>query len=188
MVAVLIRRPAARAVAADQAVGQEHASLWVVGLHDVALGDMATLAAQLVDALGVAAVFLAVGRVVAVEVDAEALEIRKMAALHLFDHRLGLLPPRLGAEHDGGAVGVVGAQVDAVVPAQALEARPDVRLDALEDVPQVQWAVGVGQGAGDEHPGAQEGGDSRAGHSRGGRWRGAAFHGSASSTRRRLDR
>ena len=56
----------------------------------------------------------------------------------------------LGAQHDGRAVGVVGAHVVAAVTAHPLEPRPDVGLDVFDQVPEVNGAVGVGEGAGDQ--------------------------------------
>ena len=55
-----------------------------------------------------------------------------------------------GADHDRRAVGVVGADVDAAVPLQLLEADPDVGLQVLDQVADVDRAIGIGQGAGDE--------------------------------------
>ena len=56
----------------------------------------------------------------------------------------------LGEQHGAGAVGVIGADVEALVATQLLEAHPDVGLDVLQQVPQVNWAVDVRQGAGDQ--------------------------------------
>ena len=55
-----------------------------------------------------------------------------------------------GAQHDRRAVLVVGADVMHFVAAHALEAYPDVGLDVLDQVAEMDRAVGVGQGAGDE--------------------------------------
>jgi len=63
-----------------------------------------------------------------------------------------------GAQHDGRAVLVVGAHVVDLVAAHALEAHPDVGLDVLHQMAQVDGAVGVGQGAGDEDAAAGGGG------------------------------
>jgi hypothetical protein len=52
-----------------------------------------------------------------------------------------------GADHDRRAVRVVGADVDAAVPAQLLEPHPDVGLDVLDQVADVDVPVGVGQRA-----------------------------------------
>ena len=86
-----------------------------------------------------------------VEADAEAGEVALRArrctrAISC----LGLDALCLRAQHDRRAVGVVGADVDAVVAAQLLEADPDVGLDVLDHVAEVDRAVGVGQRAGDE--------------------------------------
>ena len=59
-------------------------------------------------------------------------------------------PLGLGLEHDGGAVGVVGADEVHLVPLHALEAHPDVGLDVLHDVADVERAVGVRQRGGEE--------------------------------------
>ena len=54
----------------------------------------------------------------------------------------------LRREHDRGAVGVVSADVGAIVAARFLEAHPYVGLHLFQQVAQVQGAVGVGQCAG----------------------------------------
>ena len=56
----------------------------------------------------------------------------------------------LGRDHDRRAVGVVGADEVHLVPLQALEPHPGVGLDIFHDVADVERAVGVGQGGGDE--------------------------------------
>jgi hypothetical protein len=56
----------------------------------------------------------------------------------------------LGRDHDGRAVGVVGADEVHRVAQQPLRAHPDVGLDVFHDVADVEVAVGVGQGGGDE--------------------------------------
>ena len=52
---------------------------------------------------------------------------------------------------DRRAVRVVGTHVDAAVADQLLEPHPDVGLDVLEQIPDVDVAVGVGQGGSDEN-------------------------------------
>ena len=53
-------------------------------------------------------------------------------------------------EHDCGAVSVVGTHINTVVPTEFLKADPDIGLDIFDQVPQMDGAVGVGQGTGDE--------------------------------------
>jgi hypothetical protein len=62
----------------------------------------------------------------------------------------GVLPGLVGGDHDRRAVRVVGADEVHLVAAHALEAHPDVGLDVLHDVADVERAVGVRQGGGDE--------------------------------------
>jgi len=56
----------------------------------------------------------------------------------------------LGTQHDRRAVRVVGTDVPALVAGHLLEAHPDVGLDVFDQVAEVDGAVGVGQGGGDE--------------------------------------
>ena len=149
-VAVLVGGAAARAGALDVAVRQEHPGLLVVGLGDLAPGDMAGLVERLEDQLGVVAVFRRVRRVVVVEADAEGREALPPLGPHPGDQLLGADALGPGLQHDRGAVRVVGADVEALVAAQALEAHPDVGLHHLGHPAEVGGAVGIGQGAGDE--------------------------------------
>ncbi len=56
----------------------------------------------------------------------------------------------LGGDHDGRAVCVVCAHEIDLVALHSLETHPDVGLDVLHDVADVEVAVGVGQCGGDE--------------------------------------
>ncbi len=85
-----------------------------------------------------------------IELDVEALEVFDVRALHVGDHLLFGAALGAGAERDGGAVGVVGAEVDALVAAHALRPREDVGHDVLDQVADVDVPVGVRQRARDE--------------------------------------
>ena len=88
---------------------------------------------------------------VVVELDVEAGEILDVGFPHLGDQFLladFLLP---GADHDRRAVRVVGADINAAPPAKFLEANPNIGLQILHEVAQVDVAVGVRQGIGDEN-------------------------------------
>ena len=63
---------------------------------------------------------------------------------------LGGDPLLLGTQHDRRTVGVVGADIDALVAAHTLEPRPDVGLDVFYQMAQVDGTIGVRQGAGDQ--------------------------------------
>ena len=91
------------------------------------------------------------GGVVVVEADQEAGGILFVLVLDLGNLLLGRDPELLRGQHDGGAVGIVGADIGAAVPPGLLEPDPDIGLHHLQQMPQVQGAVGVGQGTGDQN-------------------------------------
>ena len=110
----------------------------------------AGIAQRGVDALAVDSVLFRMGRMVIVERDAETGEIRLMLFADLADQLLRRNAFLLGTQHDRGAVGVVGADVMTFVAATFLEAHPDIGLDILQQMAQVDRAVGIRQSAGDE--------------------------------------
>ena len=59
------------------------------------------------------------------------------------DQLLGRDALGLGLEHDGRAVRVVGADVIALVAAKLLKPHPDVGLYGLENVAEMERAIGV---------------------------------------------
>ena len=52
--------------------------------------------------------------------------------------------------HDRRAVRVVGTDVNAAIAPQLLESNPNVGLDVLDQMTNVNWSVGVRQGAGNQ--------------------------------------
>ena len=101
--------------------------------------------------LGKQAVLVRVGGVIVVETNPETGEVRLVLAGRGGDQGLGRDALLAGAQHDGGAMGVIGAHVAAVMAAQFLESDPDVRLDVLHQVANMDRPVGIGQGAGDQN-------------------------------------
>ena len=87
---------------------------------------------------------------VVVEGDAEGGEVAQVFAMHAIDELLGRQAFLLGAQHDRRAVGIVRTHVMHRMAAHALEAHPDVGLDVAHEVAEVDVAIGVGQGVGDE--------------------------------------
>ena len=87
---------------------------------------------------------------IVVEADAEAGEVALVVRLHIGDLLLGADAVLFGLEHDGRAVGVVGADIVGLVAAGALEAHPDIGLNVFDEMAEVDRAIGVGQGAGNE--------------------------------------
>ena len=91
------------------------------------------------------------GAVVIIEADLEGGEVALVLGFHLLNLLLRRDAFLFRLEHDGGAVGVIGAYVQALLAAQLLKAYPDVGLDVLQKVAQMDRAIGVGQGAGDQY-------------------------------------
>ncbi len=91
------------------------------------------------------------GAVVIVEVDLEIGEIPLVVRFHLGDLLFRGDAVFLGLEHDGGAVGIVSADIGALLATQFLEANPDVGLDVFQQMAQMNGAIGVGKGTGDQY-------------------------------------
>jgi hypothetical protein len=110
-------------------------------------------------------VFNRVGGAPVVKTDVKAVQVG-FAARRDVGHKLLRRFARLfSGDHDGRAVGVVGADKIHLVALHALEPNPNIGLDVLHDVADVELAVGVGQGGGDKQ--------AALGHSKGfeGGWR-----------------
>jgi hypothetical protein len=112
--------------------------------------DEAGIAHTAVHILGQALVLGRMRGVKLREADVEAGIVALMFGLHTGDQRLGRDAFALGPQHDGGAVGVIGADIHAVLALELLEAHPDVGLHGFHHMAQVNGAVGIGQRAGDE--------------------------------------
>ena len=87
---------------------------------------------------------------VVVVADVEALEILGVLGAQPIDQRFRRHALLFGQQHGGRAVRIVGADIDALVATHALKTHPDVRLDVLEQMAEMNGPVGVGQGAGDK--------------------------------------
>ncbi len=144
-VAVLFGCRALGAGASDKPVGEEGAFDGVEELSDLLFVNQVGIAECLPDLGTLRPVFIAVGTAVVVEFDIEAGEVTDMSRLHFVD-QLGFAATFLSStNHDRRAVCVVGTQVDAAVASEFLEADPDVGLDVLDQVADVDVPVGVGQ-------------------------------------------
>ncbi|MOA51021.1 hypothetical protein D3C78_1741130 [compost metagenome] len=95
-------------------------------------------------------VLFPVGVVPVVELDVKAVEVGLAAGSDVGHELLGRDAGLFGGNHDGRAVGVVGAHEVHVMAVHSLKTDPDVGLDVLHDVADVKVAVGVGQGSGCE--------------------------------------
>jgi hypothetical protein len=100
--------------------------------------------------VGEVTVFGAVRRMKLIVADEEALIGRAVLLGDAGDQRLGRQPLGLRLDHDRRAVRVFSTHVETVVTLHPLKSNPNIGLNGLDDVTEVQRAVGVGQGAGDE--------------------------------------
>ena len=91
------------------------------------------------------------GGVIIVKADAKTGKIRLMFGGYLGNHLLRGDPQLLGLEHDRGAMGIIGTdKMDGVAP-QPLVAHPDISLNVFEHVPEVNRAVCIRQGTGNQN-------------------------------------
>jgi hypothetical protein len=140
------------ALALDEAVGQEHVLLGVEELLDGAHLDQAVGLQVAVDLARPARGFRARRCCASCQSDVKAVQVLLAAGGDVGHELLRRLAGLFGGNHDGRAVGVVGADEVHRVALHALEPHPDVGLDVFHDVADVEVAVGVGQGGGDEEP------------------------------------
>ena len=85
-----------------------------------------------------------------VEGHLEAGEVGQVGLPHRRDQVLLATALGPGPDHDRRAVGVIGAEIDHLVAAELLKPYEDIRLDVLDEVPEMDMPVGVGERRGDE--------------------------------------
>ncbi len=149
-VAVLVLRAAHRALALDVAVRQEHLLHRIEELLDRARVDEARGLELAVDVLRQLDVLGRVGRMPVVEADEKAVKVLRPRRGDAGDELLRRDALALRLQHDRRAVRVVRADEMHLVSLHPLEAHPHVGLDVLHDVADVERAVRVRQGRGDE--------------------------------------
>src|SRR5690606_32265460 len=150
VVAVLVGCRAVRADALDVPVRQEHRLDRIVELLDRAPLDVPVGFQGSVEALRQLAVLGRMGGVVPVEVHPEIGKIPLLAGLGGLDELLGRDPGLFRGQHDRRAVGIVGADEVHLASGHAPRPDPDVGLDVADQMADVEVAVAVGQGAGDD--------------------------------------
>ncbi|VVM91438.1 hypothetical protein PS647_02842 [Pseudomonas fluorescens] len=150
VVAVLVFGAAFRAGALDEAVGQEHFLFRVEVLGDRTRGDVPGVTQLQVDLARQLTVFFGVSGVEIVEVHQEVGKVGAVFSLDVGDQLFRGDAFLFRAQHDRRTVGVVGADIDALIAAVLLEAHPHIGLDVFQHMAEVNRTIGIGQGAGDE--------------------------------------
>ena len=144
-VARLVRSSTPGTRAAHKAIGQERAGLRIVQLRHILLGDQIRLAQRPPDLFAETAVFRAVRAAVIVERDVKAGEVPFVGTLHLGDQLLFATAFLASADHDRRAVRIVRTDVHAAAAPQLLKPDPNIGLNVLDQMPQMNGTVGVGQ-------------------------------------------
>jgi hypothetical protein len=103
-----------------------------------------------VDLLGQLVILGGIGAVPVVEGNVKAVQVRLAPGGDLGDELLRRLAGLFGRDHDRRAMGIVGADEVDLAALHSLVPHPDVGLDVFHDVADVELAVGVRQGGGDE--------------------------------------
>ncbi len=90
------------------------------------------------------------GEVIVIKGDIKVAKVCAVFFANIGDKLFGGDAIGLSLEHNRRAVGVVGANVVALVAAHALKACPDIRLNIFDHVTKVNGAIGVGKGGSSE--------------------------------------
>jgi hypothetical protein len=115
------------------------------------LGQVAQVAVNL---LRQGMVLWCVGAVPVIKRNVETIQVLLTARRDVGDELLGCQASFFGGDHDGRAVGIVSTHKVDRMALHALVAHPNIGLDVLHHVPDVEVAIGIGQGGGDKISGA----------------------------------
>ncbi len=141
----MVGRGAYGASAADIAVGEKHLLLLVERLLDRFAVHIAVFDQPLVDEPCQLLVFGRMRCQIVVHADAKRLEVAFMLFRDSRDQGFGANAFLLRAEHRGRAMCVAGTDIYAIVAAESLEPDPDVGLNVLDEMAEVQRIVRVRQ-------------------------------------------
>ena len=150
VIAILIRGAAIGTLALDEPIRQEHLFLRVEILFDLFAVDITAVAQTGIDQFRQLAVLGRVGGMEIIETNVEGGKIGTVFLVGLRDQCLRRDAQLVGIEHDRGAMGVIGTDIGTAVPLHSLEADPYIGLNVFHQVAQMDGAIGVGQGAGDQ--------------------------------------
>ncbi len=138
------------ALAFDVTIGKKHVLERIEELFHRLHVDEPGFLELAVDAYRQLDVFRRMRGMPVVETQVKALQIPRAARRDIRHQLFGTHALGLGLQHDGSAVGIIGADKMHCVALHALEAHPDIRLDVLHDVADVKRPVSVRQRCSDE--------------------------------------
>jgi hypothetical protein len=146
----LVRRAAFGTRPPDEPIGKKRLSLGIIKLLDVSFMDHTGPADRLPNLAAQPAILRTMCAAVVVEVNLELGEIPLMLLLHFRNERFFAAVLALGTDHDGRAVRIVGAYIDAAIANQALESDPNVGLHILHQMADMNRPIGIRQGGSDQ--------------------------------------
>jgi hypothetical protein len=147
-IARLIGAAALGTCTAYKAIRQKSSLDRIEKLGDVSFGDESGCSNSRPELGAEFAVFRTVRASVIVELDIKRRKVSDMLGTHISDQiflRASFLPR---ANHDRGAVSVIGTDVNSPVTAEFLKTDPDIRLHVFDEMPNVNGPIGVRQGGG----------------------------------------
>ena len=151
IVARLIWSCAMRAGPPNEAIGQERTLLDIEQLFNLFLLDQTFVTDRLPDFTAQFSVGVAVRAPVMVVTDVETGKVPLMFFARFRDDVFFRASLFARPDHDCGAVRIIGPHKDGAMPAKLLKSHPDVRLDVLHQMSDVDRTVGIGQCGCDEN-------------------------------------
>ena len=137
---------------AHKTIRQEHLCLGIIGLFNYAPFDQAFIVQAQINQLHEFPVFLGMGRIEVIELDQKGREIPLVldakSLYQIFRTDAFFLRP----EHRRRTVRIGRTNIDTVIADEFLKPDPDVGLDVLDQMADVDAPVRVGERAGDEDP------------------------------------
>ncbi len=143
--------------ATNEPIGQKGLRFGIVELLHQTLGHQVGRSQRLPELAADLSIGIAVGAAVVVKLNVKASKVSLVSLAHRFDQFFLATALFASANHDRRAVRIVSADVDTAMAPELLEADPNVGLDVLDQVPDVDRAVGVGQGAGNQNLACHQG-------------------------------
>ncbi len=136
--------------ATDESIGQKRFGFGIKELLDGFFGNQVLSPQCLPELAADGSVLVAVGAAVVIELDSKASEITLVRLAHLSDQVEFTASFLTCPDHDRGAVRIIGTDIQAAVTPEFLKPNPHIGLQVLDEMPDVNGAVSIGQRSGNE--------------------------------------